>query len=75
MAPYYYILEFCEDESKCQFWKVDVDECSALSQRAAIRSMPTFQVYKGGVQVMKLFFQYIYQLDDASQHVFYFTRL
>ena len=50
----YYITEFGEDENKCQFWKVDVDECSAVAQRAAIRSMPTFQIYKGGEQVASL---------------------
>mmetsp|Transcript_60087 Transcript_60087/g.166112 ORF Transcript_60087/g.166112 Transcript_60087/m.166112 type:complete len:107 (+) Transcript_60087:90-410(+) len=34
-----------------EFIKVDVDEGSAIAEKAGISAMPTFQLYKGGQKV------------------------
>jgi len=37
-----------KDNDKVKFVKVDVDECDAVAQEYAIKSMPTFKVFKSG---------------------------
>jgi thioredoxin 1 len=45
-------VDYCQDEGKCQFWKVDVDQCKEIAQRCGIRSMPTFQIYQKAQKVL-----------------------
>jgi len=37
-----------KDNDKVKFVKIDVDENDAVAQEYAIRSMPTFKVFKSG---------------------------
>ncbi|KAG8945341.1 hypothetical protein FRC04_000876 [Tulasnella sp. 424] len=40
-----------EEFAGVEFWKVDVDDASAVAQKCEIRAMPTFKVYKNGQEV------------------------
>lgn len=46
IAPFF--AEMSEKYQNVAFFKIDVDECADLAQKAKIMSMPTFHFHKGG---------------------------
>jgi thioredoxin 1 len=45
------VEEFSKKYTNVVFLKVDVDNLSDVAAKCDIRSMPTFQIYKGGEKV------------------------
>lgn len=45
---------YAQDDSKCQFWKVDVDKCAGVSRANQVRGMPTFKIFQNAVEVDQL---------------------
>jgi len=42
---------YAQDASKCQFWKIDVDKCGAVSRLNGITGMPTFKIFQNAIEV------------------------
>lgn len=55
IAPFFEELSNRDEYiTKCNFYKVDVDECEDISAECGISSMPTFQFYLNGNKVDEL---------------------
>jgi hypothetical protein len=59
--------DYCQDEDKCQFWKIDVDQVKAIAQRCGVQSMPTFQIYQRGSKVNLLLYDELSQLKSLGR--------
>ena len=48
------VEQFAKEYSAITFIKVDVDEVPEVAEKAGIRAMPTFQIFKDGKQVLEI---------------------
>ncbi|KIO22520.1 hypothetical protein M407DRAFT_245157 [Tulasnella calospora MUT 4182] len=54
ISPVFEELSESEDFAEAEFYKVDVDEASDISEEVGIKAMPTFMVYKDGEKLGEL---------------------